>query len=244
MPIDLEDCIVAVASPPGAAARGIIRLSGTNIREVVAAVFQSRDSEASWQVARLPRRTPGFLNLPRVGLPVPAALYFWPTRRSYTGQPMAELHLIGAMPLLDAALETLCERGARPAERGEFTMRAFLSGRVDLVQAEAVVGVIDATSHQELQTALQQLGGAVTSRLSGTRQALLELLGDLEAGLDFVEEDIEFITAEEVHLRLTNAQSVLETLSRDADDRLPSGHLPRVVLTGLPNAGKSTLFNL
>lgn len=183
------------------------------------------------------------MRLTDVATALPTALMFWPTSRSYTGQPMAELHTIGSPPLLDAVLEQLFANGARSAGRGEFTMRAFLAGRLDLVQAEAVLGVIDATDHEELQTALSQLGGGLTSRLSGVRSQILALLGDLEAGLDFVEEDIQFISAAQVCDRLQQCKATLLELAEQSTTRLPSGYCPRIVLAGLPNAGKSTLFN-
>lgn len=156
---------------------------------------------------------------------------------------MAELHTIGSPPLLDAVLELLFAHGVRSAGRGEFTMRAFLAGRLDLVQAEAVLGVIDATDHEELQTALSQLGGGLTSRLASVRSKILALLGDLEAGLDFVEEDIQFITTAQVCERLQQCKATLLELAEQSTSRLPSGFCPRIVLAGLPNAGKSTLFN-
>jgi tRNA modification GTPase len=243
MPLDLDDTIVALASPPGPALRGIVRVSGEETSDVVAQLFEPEAGSRDWRSARLPRRFSGSLHLPTIAVPVPAALMFWPTRRSFTGQPMAEFHLVGSVPLLEAAIEHLCNCGARLARRGEFTMRAFLSGRIDLLQAEAVLGVIEATDHEELQKALSQLGGQITSRLGQVRQDLIALLGDLEAGLDFVEEDIEFITRDQMAQRLQSALNILQALSADSASRLPSGYRRRVVLAGLPNAGKSTLFN-
>ncbi len=243
MPLDLDDTIVALASPPGSALRGIVRVSGTATADVVAALFRPDEKSTSWRSSKLPRRFTGHLELPSIIVPVPGALMFWPTKRSYTGQPMAEFHLIGSPPLLEATIEHLCEKGARLARRGEFTMRAFLSGRIDLLQAEAVLGVIEATDHEELQKALSQLGGRMTSRLGQVRADLIALLGDLEAGLDFVEEDIEFITKPEIARRLDEALLVVKQLAEDSASRLPAGYRRRVVLAGLPNAGKSTLFN-
>ena len=243
MSLDFLDTIAAIASPPGPAERGIIRVSGANTVAVVSKIFQLSDDSTPLVDRRRPIRIVGQLALSSIQLPLPTALMLWPTDRSYTGQPMAELHTIGAPPLLDAVLESLFENGARAANRGEFTMRAFMAGRIDLLQAEAVLGVIDATDHEELETALTQLGGGITSKLAGVRSDILALLGDLEAGLDFVEEDIEFITKQQICDRLTACLATITKLESETKTRLPSGYRRRVVLAGLPNAGKSTLFN-
>src|SRR5690606_20719218 len=93
---------------------------------------------------------------------VPADFYVWPTQRSFTGEPIVEIHTVGSPPVLNEILEMVLVQGARPAERGEFTLRAFLSGRIDLIQAEAVLGVIDAGNTDQLQTALRQLAGGIS----------------------------------------------------------------------------------
>ncbi len=238
MPFDLDDNIAAVASPPGSAVRGIVRVSGKDVVLLVSQLLHV-DVPSSGP----PLRLTGNVQAECIGAPLPAHVFLWPNTRSYTGQPMAEFHVIGSPPILELLLLAVIEAGARPAERGEFTMRAFLNGRIDLLQAEAVVEVIDAPDHEQLQTALTQLGGGLTRQLREIRTSMIAILGDLEAGLDFVEEDIEFISSTEMIGRLQQARDILAGLLSDSEERLPSGYRPVVVLAGLPNAGKSTLFN-
>jgi tRNA modification GTPase len=238
----LDDTIAALGSPAGAGLRAIVRVSGPQTRQLVSRCFDPTDA-AQWALARMARRHAGALRLPGFDLPVEAAVALWPTARSYTGQPLAEVHILGSPPLVEALLETLYSAGARPATAGEFTQRAFLAGRLDLLQAEAVLGVIDATDDQQLATALAQLGGGISREISALREQLLLHLADLEAGLDFVDEDIEFVSRETLTAQLDAATLYLERLLRQTSDRLATTGRRAVVLAGLPNAGKSTLFN-
>ena len=159
MVIDTEDTITAIASASGGALRGIVRISGSDCLRCVDQCFTVDTTNQSLKEVRLPFLASGTINLPRQGTSLPATLYLWPTSRSYTRQPMAELHTMGSPPLLEAVLAEVCRHGARLARPGEFTLRAFLAGRLDLTQAEAVLGVIDAGSEQQLKTALSQLAG-------------------------------------------------------------------------------------
>ena len=175
---------------------------------------------------------------------VRCALFYWPSGRGFTGERAVELHLPGAPPILDAVVRSICSTGnARLARRGEFALRAFLNGRIDLTQAEAILGAIDARSDGELQTALEQLAGNLSRAFGALRETLFDVLCNLEAGFDFVEEDIEFVSTDEIRAQLQNAISQIdETLDRTRS-RGTLDRAPRVVLAGLPNAGKSSLYN-
>ena len=248
-----EDTIVAIASAAGAAQRGIIRLSGPDVEpalgRVIADIESIVASAASATVYRVATRSlDGFPS-------VPADLYYWPDARSYTQQCSAELHLPGAGPLLQFILTTICldtqssatnteqDNCIRVAQPGEFTLRAFLAGRIDLTQAEAVLGVIDARDKKELDLALSQLAGGLNSRFETLRQQLLTMLAHLEAGLDFAEEDIEFIARNEIKQQVGNVYQELVAIALQLEQRLISGMEYRIVLRGEANAGKSTLFN-
>jgi tRNA modification GTPase len=219
-----------------------VRLSGPQVIQCLRKCFAAQDETALDQIDASICLT-GKLRLASLAGDLPCDLYLWPTNRSYTRQPSAEIHTVGSPPLLDAVMSTLCESGARLAQPGEFTMRAFLAGRLDLTQAEAVLGVIDAAGQRELDTALSQLAGGLANPLNELRNQLLDLLAHLEAGLDFVEEDIEFISTAELESQLTRAIDVVTAILDQIRNRLERLPERRVVLTGWPNVGKSSLLN-
>ncbi len=236
---DLQDTIVALASAPGPGVRAIVRLSGPASLRVAGAVFQG-------EAPLLPGRRrchEGEVRLPGVAAPLPASLYVWPGPRSYTGQDVAELHTLSCPPLVDLLVAACLDAGARAAQPGEFTLRAFLAGKLDLTRAEAVLGVIEAGSRDELKQALAQLAGGVTRPLQELREDLLNLLADVEAALDFGDEDIHFVGETELLQRLARGLALVTLLRRQLDQRGIADRPFRVVLAGRPNAGKSSLFN-
>ncbi|EMI55200.1 tRNA modification GTPase [Rhodopirellula sallentina] len=228
-----------MASPLVPATRGIVRMSGDRVVEILRRVELLSEGTTD-------RRARRYRACVQLGDPFGAIdvdVMLWPTTRSYTGQPSAELHLIGSLPILDAVVDRLIAAGGRAARAGEFTMRSFLAGRLDLPQAEAVLGVIDAEDPSTLDHALEQLAGNLSRPLQTARGELLNLLADVEAGLDFVDEDIEFIEDGDLVDRLGSLRSLLRQASGQLRERSASSSAFEVVLRGLPNAGKSCLLN-
>lgn len=233
-----HETIAAIASPPGAAIRGIVRISGPQTPQILRAIGAASDP--------LPTRPSRFSARLQLGQPlgeVDASVLLWPDERCYTGMPSAEIHLPGAQPILSAALQGLLKHGARMAAPGEFTMRAFLAGRLDLTEAEAVLGVIDADDKRTLDAALRQLSGGLSGPLNELRTQLLNLLAHLEAGLDFVEEDIEFITQADLLANIARIAQQIHAINDQLSFRGGATGPPQVVLRGDPNAGKSSLIN-
>lgn len=235
--IDAEDTIVAIASPTTPALRGIVRLSGDGVIDIlerlgIDSVDTSRATRSKAHV---------HLGLPLGSIAIDVML--WPTRRSYTGQPSAELHTYGSLPVLQTIVDQAVAAGGRAARPGEFTMRAFLAGRLDLTQAEAVLGVIEADGRDSLDHALGQLAGNLSRPLQEMRDTMLDLLADVEAGLDFVDEDIEFISDEALVARLGEILSTLTRTANAMTARVGGTTQVNVALRGEPNAGKSRLVN-
>ncbi|TWT98943.1 tRNA uridine-5-carboxymethylaminomethyl(34) synthesis GTPase MnmE [Neorhodopirellula pilleata] len=234
-----DETIVAIASPLAPARRGIVRVSGDLVVPILRQLGWLDPADQSTRARR-------FAALADLGDPlgtISVDVMLWPTRHSYTGQPSTEIHMIGSLPIMEAVLSRIVDAGARPARPGEFTMRAFLAGRLDLTQAEAVLGVIDAEDPESLDLALSQLAGNLSRPLQNARDTLLNLLADVEAGLDFVDEDIEFIEDADLVARLVDLRDLLSEASVQLRDRGDQKSYLSIVLRGLPNAGKSCLLN-
>ncbi len=233
-----EDVIVALSTAPGPGGRAIVRLSGPGAAKVVAPLFRP---ELAPQAGR--GRLEGALHRPGLASSLPADLYLLSAPNTYTGQDVVEIHALSSPPLLDLLTAVLLQGGARAARPGEFTMRAFLTGKLDLTRAEAVQAVVESGDEGELKRALTQLAGGLARPLEGLREDLLNLLADVEAALDFADEDISFVDRDDLLHRLTRGLAQLATAARQLDARAVVGRPFRVVLAGRPNAGKSSLFN-
>ncbi len=236
----LNETITAIASPTAPSERGILRLSGPqSLNAIVALLSHSLSEDPSKSFVRSVR-----LNIFGSTRSIPATLYYWQECHGFTAERALEVHTVGNEPILTKLLQKVCQfEGVRLAHPGEFTLRAFLHGRFDLTQAEALLGVINATEKKSLQTALTQLAGNLTVPLRNLRDFLLNLLSDWEAGLDFADEDISFVSSEEFQKRILFARDLLRGIRQKMNSRSRAENQRLVVLYGPPNTGKSTLYN-
>jgi len=233
--MNLNDTIVAVSSAPGGV-RSIVRLTGPEVASVCAQVFTPFVRQESTGVLT------GSVPIDN-DLAVDARLYRFVAPHSYTGEPLAELHVEAGPVLVEALVQKLLAQGIRPAGPGEFTARAYLHGKLDLAQAEAVNEIIASSNRFQLDAAERLLKGRLSETAGAVRSDLLDCLSLIEAGLDFSGENITFIGPGEAAERLGLIKRDLEELLSGSIRYESLIDLPAVGIAGAPNAGKSSLLN-
>lgn len=229
------DTIVALATPPGRGGVAIVRISGPLVKLIAQAIL-NKPLKSRYAIYA------SFLDSTNQMIDKGIALFF-PGPNSFTGEDILELHAHGGPVITDSLIQQIVLLGARLAKPGEFTERAFLNDKIDLVQAEAVADLIDASSEQAARAAIRSLQGEFSEKINGLVHALIRLRTYIEAAIDFTDEEINFLADKQIEIDLVAIESILKKIQKEAIQ----GSLLRegitVVIAGLPNAGKSSLLN-
>lgn len=233
-----EETIVALATPSGIGAIGVIRLSGPDAIKIANKVFKGKDlTQQASHTIHFGSIVDGDMVLDEVL----ASLFVAP--RSYTRENVVEISCHGSNYIIESIIKLLIKNGARAAKPGEFTLRAFLNGQLDLSQAEAVADLIASNSKASQQVALQQLRGGFSNQLQTLREQLVQFASLIELELDFAEEDVEFANRDQLKKLINDILRVISALIQSFELGNAIKHGINTVIAGRPNAGKSTLLN-
>ena len=237
----MEDTIAAIGTPLGEGGIGIIRISGPNSGTILEDIFECAGDSSSLENRRL---TYGrVIDKDNNQIIDECMAVFMKGPKTYTTEDTVEINCHGSMVSLKNTLQLILKKGARLAEPGEFTKRAFLNGRIDLSQAEAVIDVVKAKTDRSFDVAISQLQGALSLKVSEIRQSLLDLLVDVTVNIDYPDEDIEEITYEKMEDDLLLVREHIDQLRSTAHAGRMLREGIRIAICGRPNVGKSSLMN-